>query len=111
VRWAARQGAQLVFHPHCAGNDRKGRRLTEWRAPGNPYYESAMMCRALENTIYFASVNYGFAYADSASTVVDPSGALVAHQPYGKPGVLVAELDLVKATGRLAARCTLSEYY
>jgi 5-aminopentanamidase len=104
VRWAARRGAQVVFHPHCTGSNASGRRLSGWRAPENPYYEQAMMCRALENTVYFASVNYALAYQESASSVFGPQGEGIAHQPYGTPGVLVAELDLSRATRILARR-------
>src|SRR6185436_6049271 len=58
VRWAAVRGAKIVFHPHHTGSDREGVRLTEWGAVSAPYYEKAMMMRGIENTIYFASVNY-----------------------------------------------------
>ena len=104
VRWAAREGAQVVFHPHAAGSDQGGRVLQDWRAPSNPYYEQAMMCRALENTIYFASVNYAFRYPESASAVFAPDGRAVAVQPYGQAGVLVADLELARATRLLALR-------
>jgi predicted amidohydrolase len=36
--------------------------------------------------------------------VVRPDGTLLAYQPYGKEGLLVADLDLSLATGLLAAR-------
>jgi predicted amidohydrolase len=104
VRWAAVRGAQAVFHPHCTGSDRTGVVLPEFASPGGPYYEKAMTCRALENTIYFASVNYAFRYQESATAVIDPSGACTARLPYGQEGVLVQALDLRAATGRLAAR-------
>src|SRR5215210_7270072 len=58
VRWAAMRGAKIVFHPQLTGSDRTGVRLTEWGSAGAPFYEKAMMLRSLENTIYFASVNY-----------------------------------------------------
>lgn len=104
VRWAARRGAQVVFHPHCAGSYTNGTMPAEWGSMNNPYYEKAMMMRALENTVYFASVNYAFPYPESASSVIDPAGKLVAHQPYGEAGVLVVDIDLNKATGYLAGR-------
>ncbi|MDX1420068.1 MAG: carbon-nitrogen hydrolase family protein [Rubricoccaceae bacterium] len=104
VRWAARRGAHLVVHPHCTGSDRAGPRLTRWGAPEAPYYEKAMMCRALENTIYFAGVNYAFRFQASATSLIGPDGACLAHQPYGQAGVLVEALDLAAATGALAAR-------
>jgi predicted amidohydrolase len=104
VRWAARQGAHIVFHPHCAGSDTSGPQLTEWGHRDNPYYEKAMMMRSIENTIYFASANYSFRYPESASTIIAPDGSYLAHQPYGKTGALVVEIDPGLATGLLAKR-------
>ena len=104
VRWAAVRGAKIVFHLQHTGGERSGPSLTEWGAPGNPYYEKAMMCRALENTIYFASVNYGLRFQESATSVIDPTGQCIAHLPYGAEGVLVQEIDLAPATGLLASR-------
>lgn len=110
VRWAATRGAKLVFHPHCTGSDHTGSRPARWGDPASPYYEKAMMCRGLENGIYFASVNYAFRYQDSASTIIGPHGELVAHLPYGEEGVLVHEIDLDAATGLLASRYAPERY-
>jgi predicted amidohydrolase len=110
VRWAAARGAQLVFHPQCTGSDLAGPTLTAWGSTDAPYYERAVMCRGLENTIYVASVNYGFRYQESATTLVGPTGACVAHLPYGRPGVLVQEVDLAAATGLLAGRYAPERY-
>lgn len=110
VRWAAVRGAQVVFHPHCTGSDHTGPHLTEWGSPVGSYYEKAMMCRGLENTVYFASVNYAFRYQESATSLIAPSGECVAHLPYGLEGVLVRELDLGSATGLLAARYAPERY-
>jgi len=104
VRWAAVRGAKIVFHPQHSGSDEKGRRLTEWGASANPYYEKAMMCRGLENTIYFASVNYALRYQESATTLIDPTGHCQAHLPYGEEGVLVQTIDAERATGLIASR-------
>jgi predicted amidohydrolase len=104
VRWAAARGARLVFHPHCTGSDRTGTVPAQWASPAGPYYEKAMTCRALENTIYFAGVNYAFRYQESATSVIGPSGACLAHLPYGREGVLIQAIDLGAATGLLAAR-------
>ena len=104
VRWAARNGAAIVFHPHFSGSNTEGVRLTEWGHRDNPYYEKAMMMRAVENTIYFASSNYGSRYPESASSVVAPDGQCLAYQPYGEVGVIVVDIDLNKATGLLAKR-------
>ena len=110
VRWAAVRGAQIVFHPHCTGSDREGVSLTQWGAAGNPYFEKAMMCRALENTIYFAGVNYGFRFPESATSLISPAGECLAHLPYGQEGLLVQEIDLEEATGLLARRYAPERY-
>ena len=104
VRWAAVRGAKIVFHPQHTGSRTSGVRLSKWGSPSAPYYEKAMTCRALENTIYFASVNYALEFAESATSVIAPSGECRAHLPYGEEGVLVETLPLEEATGLLALR-------
>ena len=110
VRWAAVRGAKIVFHQHCTGSDRDGVRLTQWGAAGAPYYEKAMMMRSMENTIWFASVNYAFRYQESATSIISPSGECVAHLPYGEEGVLVHDVDPEAATGLLASRYAPERY-
>jgi predicted amidohydrolase len=110
VRWAAVRGAQLVFHPHCTGSDRGGKRLTQWGAATAPYYERAIMCRGLENTIYVASVNYALRYQESATCVIGPSGECLAYQPYGEEGVLVHAIDRNAASRTLASRYAPERY-
>jgi predicted amidohydrolase len=110
VRWAAVRGAKIVFHPHLTGSDRKGVRLTKWCDTGSPYYEKAMMCRSIENGIYFASVNYALRFQESATCVIAPSGGCQAHLPYGSEGVLVQEIKPEEATGVLAARFAPERY-
>ncbi|RYF91693.1 MAG: carbon-nitrogen hydrolase family protein, partial [Chitinophagaceae bacterium] len=104
VRWAAQQGANIVFHPHFTGSNTEGVQLTEWGHKNNPYYEKAMQMRALENTIYFASSNYASKYAESASAFIAPDGTCIVHEHYGNVGVIVADIDPEKATGLLARR-------
>ncbi|MFD0792816.1 carbon-nitrogen hydrolase family protein [Mucilaginibacter litoreus] len=104
VRWAAREGAHVVFHPHLSGSDLKGVELTEWGHVDSPYYEKAMMMRALENTIYFASVGYAMKYQESTSSIISPDGKCVAYQSYGQEGIIIAEIETQKATGYLAKR-------
>src|SRR2546423_3897253 len=67
VRWAALNDAKIVFHPHFSGSNTNGVKLTEWGGKDNPYYEKAMVLRAIENTIYFASCNYASQFPESAS--------------------------------------------
>ena len=110
VRWAARKGAQIVFHPHCTGSNISGTLPTEWGHKDNLYYEKAIMLRAMENTVYFASSNYATRFPESASCLISPLGECVAHGIYGEPGVFVADIDLEKATGLLAKRFKAENY-
>jgi predicted amidohydrolase len=104
TRWAAVRGAKVVFHPQLTGSDVSGPRLTRWGDPDSPYYEKAMTMRSIENTVYFASVNYAFSYQESATSLIDPEGDLLAHLPYGEEALLVRDLDLTRATGLIAKR-------
>ena len=110
VRWAAVRGAKIVFHPHHTGSDQQGSRLTQWGGANGPYYEKAMMCRGLENTIYFASVNYALRFQESATSLIAPSGRCQAYLPYGQEGVLVQDINIEKATGLLATRYAPDRY-
>jgi len=110
VRWAAMRGAKIVFHPQHTGSERDGVKLTEWGSVAAPYYEKGMMMRSIENAIYFASVNYALRYQESATSLIAPGGDCQAYLPYGEEGVLVASIDLEKATGLLAARYAPDRY-
>jgi predicted amidohydrolase len=105
VRHAARQGAQLVFHPHYHWAEPGGYAASSFADPANTFHEKSALCRAAENTIYFASVNHASQNSPTTSVVVNPDGTVLTYQPYGVEGVLVADLDLTKATGLLAHRC------
>jgi predicted amidohydrolase len=78
--------------------------LTEWGDKDNPYYEKAMILRAMENTIFFASVGYAMRYPESATSLIGPDGTCIAHEAYGKAGIVVVEIDPTLATGMLAKR-------
>jgi predicted amidohydrolase len=110
VRWAAVRGAKIVFHPHHTGSDRAGVRLTHWGSASAPYYEKAMMMRSIENTIYFASVNYALRFQESATSLIAPSGQCQAYLPYGQEGILVQSIQVEEATGLLAARYAPERY-
>jgi predicted amidohydrolase len=104
VRWAVRHGAQIVFHPHFHQAEPGGYRPTSFADPANTFHEKAVLCRAAENTCYIATVNFASAGSPTTSAVVRPDGTLLSYQPYGKEGLLVADIDLAAATGLLAAR-------
>ena len=105
VRWAARRGAQVVFHPHFHEAEPGSYRPSTVRRPANTFHEKAVLCRAAENTCYFATVNFASEGSPTTSAVVRPDGTLLAWQPYGEPGLLVADIDLDEATRLLARRC------
>lgn len=105
VRWAARRGAQIVFHPHFHQAEPGSYVPSTFADPANTFHEKAALCRAAENTCYFATVNYASAGSPTTSAVVRPDGTVLNYQPYGKEGLLVADIDLSAATGLLAARC------
>lgn len=110
VRWAAVRGAKVVFHPHHTGSDHAGVRPPHWGAVSSPYYEKAMMLRGIENTIYFASVNYALRFQESATSLITPSGECQAYLPYGEEGVLVQAIDIDQATGLIATRYAPGRY-
>jgi predicted amidohydrolase len=105
VRWAAQRGAQIVFHPHAHVAEPGGYRPTTFADPLNSFHEKAALCRAAENTCFFATVNYASAGSPTTSAVIRPDGAVMCYQPYGEAGLLVADVDLSEATGLLASRC------
>ena len=104
VRWAVRRGAQIVFHPHFHKHEPGAYVPSQFADPANTFHEKAALCRAAENTCYFATVNYASAISPTTSAVVRPDGTLLCYQPYGKEGLLIADLDLSTATGLLAGR-------
>ena len=56
VRSLVLGGAQVVFVPHFVTTD-DGSLPTRWCDASNPYNEKALLCRALENTVYVAASN------------------------------------------------------
>lgn len=105
VRWAVRRGAHVVFHPHFHIAEPGSCRPTTFGDPANTFHEKAILCRAAENTCYFATVNFASPGSPTTSAVVRPDGTLLSYQPYGEEGLLIADIDITTATGLLAARC------
>ena len=104
VRWAARNGAQIVFHPHFHEAEPGGYVPSSFADPANSFHEKAVLCRAAENSCYFATVNVASAGSPTTSAVARPDGTLLCCQPYGQEGLLIADIDLAAATGVLASR-------
>jgi predicted amidohydrolase len=108
VRWAARRGAHIVFHPHFHEAEPGGYRPSSFADPTNSFHEKAALCRAAENTCFFATVNYATEGSPTTSAIVRPDGTLLSYQPYGKSGLLIADIDINEATGLLASRSKYS---
>ncbi len=104
VRWAARRRAQVVFHSHFHAAEPGAYQPTTFADPANTFHEKAMLCRAAENTCYFASVNCAMPRSPTTSAVIRPDGTVLCYQPYGKEGLLIADLDLALASCLLASR-------
>jgi predicted amidohydrolase len=104
VRWAARHGAHIVFHPQFHEAESGGYRPSRFADPANSFHEKAALCRAAENTCFFATVNYASVGSPTTSAVVRPDGTLLSYQPYGERGLLITDIDITEATGLLAAR-------
>lgn len=110
VRWPVRHGAQIVFHPHFGDAEPGAFTPATYGDPRNTFHEKAILCRAAENTCFVVTVNCAIAGSPTTSAVARPDGTLQCYQPYGTPGVLVADLDLTAATGLLASRLQPAEY-
>ena len=104
VRWTVRHGAQIVFHPHFHEAEPGGYIPSSFADPANTFFEKAMLCRAAENTCWVATVNYASAGSPTTSAVARPDGTLLTYMPYGKEGLLIADIDIAAATGLFAAR-------
>lgn len=101
VRWAAVRGAKVIFQPQVTGNDSI---LKTYRGWGKSMYEKAMVCRAIENDVFFVSVNTAMIGQNSATSVIDPAGNLLGFTPVGREELLIRDLDLSLATGFHASR-------
>ena len=104
VRWPAQRGAHVVFQPHFHEAEPGGYVPSTFADPANTFHEKAALCRAAENTCYFATVNCASAGSPTTSAVIRPDGTLLSYQPYGKEGLLIADIDITEATGLLASR-------
>lgn len=104
VRWAAQRGAHVVFHPQFHEAEPHSYRPKVYADPANTFHEKAILCRAAENTCYFATVNFASAGSPTTSAIARPDGTLLTYQPYGEEGLLVDDIDISLATGLLARR-------
>ena len=96
-------GAQVIFAPHYV-RTADGSLPVRWCDAANPYNEKALLCRALENTVYVAASNVAGPDQGSVTGIVAPDGSLVASLEYGRVGVVAADIDLHLADRRLALR-------
>ncbi|MFE8702952.1 carbon-nitrogen hydrolase family protein [Cytobacillus sp. FJAT-54145] len=93
VRWAAQREATIVFHPQFTGD------------VSNPeFFNGAMVCRSLENNIYFASVNYALENQGSTTSLISPKGEVLRTAVEGQEELIVYNIDPSEATRLLANR-------
>ena len=103
ARALALDGAQVVFVPHYVVTA-DGSLPTRWCDAPNSYNEKALLCRALENTIYIGAANVAGPTQGSISGIIAPDGTLAASLPYGGVGVVAADIDLARADRLIARR-------
>ena len=75
VRWAA-DAARTRFHPQYHEAE-PGSSPGEFADPANTFHEKAILCRAAENTCYFASVNCAGPGSPIATAIARPDGTLL----------------------------------
>jgi predicted amidohydrolase len=103
VRSLVLAGAQVIFAPHYVTTD-DGSLPDRWCAASTPYNEKALLCRALENTVYVAAANIGGPDQGSITGIIGPDGSLIAKLDYGTIGVVAADIDPALADGAIARR-------
>ncbi len=103
VRSLVLGGAQIIFAPHFVTTE-DGSLPGRWCDASNPYNEKALLCRALENTVYVAASNVAGQDQGSATCIIAPDGMLVTSLAYGPVGVVAADIDLGRADRLLALR-------
>lgn len=96
-------GARVVFVPQYVTTD-DGSLATRWCHHEAPYNDKALLCRALENTVYVATANFAGADQGAATCIVSPRGELLTRVDPGEVGVAVADVDLDRADALLARR-------
>ena len=86
-----RPGAQLIFHPQ-----NNTTRPNDWKIP---IHHAMAITRAAENTVWFASCNACLDHHQNCRTmVVAPDGRIHASAEMKREELLVADIDLSKAT-------------
>ena len=103
VRWAAQRGAHIVFHPQFSPSG-PPRKSAAWASADGTMHEKAAICRAAENSIYFATVNYAIESPIAGTALIDPDGNVRAAHLAGTEHLLIADIDIAPATGLLAKR-------
>ncbi|QAY79217.1 carbon-nitrogen hydrolase family protein [Sphingosinicella sp. BN140058] len=109
VRWAARRGARIVFHLQYSPAAEQP--LPDaWAPSEGTMHEKAAICRAAENHVFFATVNFAIPNCLAGTALIGPEGQVIARQKRGQAGLLIADVDSSLATGRFAARLREAAY-
>jgi predicted amidohydrolase len=96
TRECVRQGAQVIFHPQ-----NNTTRPNDWKIP---VHHALITARAAENTVWFASCNACLIpHQNCRSMVVAPDGQLHAQTDLREEALLVADIDVDRATRAMFA--------
>lgn len=93
VRWAAREGASIVFHPQFTSE-----------VPNPEFYHNAMICRSGENNVFFASVNYALESQNVTTALISPFGERLTVAAPRQEQLLVWDIEPNQASRLLAGR-------
>lgn len=93
-----------MFRPCCDEAVLGAVQPVEFADARNTFHEKTFLCRAAENSVFFAAVNCASPGSPMTSAVVRPDGSLLCYQPYGQAGLFVCDIDTAEATGLLARR-------
>ena len=74
-RWPGTTAPSPVFHPHAHVAQPGSYRPLTFADPANTFHEKAILCRAAENTCYFASVNCASEGSGTTSAVARPDAS------------------------------------
>ena len=108
VRWAARRGAQVVFHPHAHVAEPGSYRPTDLCRSGQhlPREGGAVPGRREHRLLRHGQLRQR-RIAERPPRSCRPDGTVLCWQPYGQDGLLVADLDLSR--GDWPARLALPD--
>ena len=105
VRWAATRGAHIVFHPHFDEPEPGDYAPSTFADPPIHSTKKLHSVAPPKTRVISRPLTLRARGLPTTSAVVRPDGTLLAYQPYGVDGLLIADIDISTATGLLSSRC------